>query len=185
MTLTSSPAIAGFRLSPQQHRLWSLQQSAVQLSTVAQAAIHITGTLQANQLQSALLQVVQRHEILRTHFPCLPEMQMPLQVIETVDVDWLPDQDLRTLDAETQAARLVASWHALAALDGLVRSQLLQLAEQEWILHLALPSLSADGYTLRQLVRELRDAYANHPSVPKKELPQYADLAEWQHELLT
>lgn len=185
MTLTSSPAIAGFRLSPQQHRLWSLQQSAAKLPTVVQFAIRITGALQVSQLRSALLQVVQRHEILRTHFPCLPGMQVPLQVIESAQVDWLPVQDLRTLEPATQAARLAASRHDLSAFDGIVRSQLLQVAEQEWRLHLVLPSLSVDGYTLQQLVRELRDAYANHPSLPEDELPQYADLAEWQHELLT
>lgn len=185
MTLTSSPAIEGFRLSPQQHRLWSLQQSAVQLPALAQATIHINGSLQPQQLRAALLQVMQRHEILRTHFPCLPGMQVPLQVIEAAQVDWLPDQDLRTLDSAAQATHLAASWQALCTQDGLVRSQLLQLAEQKWVLHLALPVLSADGYTLRQLVRELRDAYANRFDIVEDELPQYADLTEWQHELLT
>lgn len=185
MSLTSSPAIEGFRLSPQQHRLWSLQQSAMQLPALAQATIRITGSLQPQQLQAALLQVVQRHEILRTHFPCLPGMQVPLQVIEAAQVDWLPDQDLRTLDVGAQATHLAASWQALSSLEGVVRSQLSQLAEQEWVLHLVLPALSADGYTLRQLVRELRDAYANRSDIPEDELPQYADLAEWQHELLT
>jgi len=187
MTLTS-PTLEGFRLSPQQDRLWSLQQGAAQLPPLAQAAFRITGPLQVEQLQTALEQVAQRHEILRTRFPCLPGMQVPLQVIDEMQVDWLPEENLQGLDASTQAARLETAWQSLGsgfnlAEGRVVRSRLLRLAEQEWVLHLGLPALSVDGYTLRQLVRELRDAYAG--SVSDAEIPQYADLTEWQHELLT
>ncbi len=194
MTLTPSPAITGFRLSPQQHRLWSLQQGARQLPFAAQSAVCIAGPLQPSQLRDALLQVVQCHEILRTRFPCLPGMQVPLQVIDEAQVDWLPDQNLQTLEAATQTIRLEAAWRSLGsglnpAEGPVVRSQLLRLAEQQWVLHLALPALSADGYTLQQLVQALRDAYAAITNsqldlLEQPEVPQYADLAEWQHELL-
>jgi len=186
------PTIKGFRLSPQQHRLWSWQQSEYQLPSSAQVALRIRGPLQVEQLSVALEQVVQRHEILRTRFPCLPGMQVPLQVIDEVQVDWLPEQDLQTLDASIQAARLEASWRSLTSSlnssEGpVVRSQLLRLSEQQWVLYLGLPALSADEYTLRQLVRELRDAYAASFTATEDaaEIPQYADIAEWQHELLT
>ncbi len=190
MTLPPSPAIAGFRLSPQQHRLWSLQQSTAQLPDVAQATIRIAGPLKPERLRAALLQVVQRHEILHTRFPCLPGMQVPLQVIDIAQVDWLPEQDLQALDAATQAVRLEVAWQSLVsglnpAEGPVVRSHLLRLAEEQWVLHLGLPALSADGYTLWHLVQELRDAYVADRERSDAELPQYADLAEWQHELLT
>lgn len=58
--------IQGFHLSPQQKRLWLLQQnSSVYLTN---CAILIEGSLQVNILKAALQKVIDRNEILRTSF---------------------------------------------------------------------------------------------------------------------
>ena len=70
--------IEGFRLSPQQKHLWLLQQES--LAYRAQCAVLLEGTLHPENLQKALSKIVERHEILRTTYRCLPGMAVPLQV---------------------------------------------------------------------------------------------------------
>ncbi|MDZ4870858.1 MAG: hypothetical protein CLLPBCKN_000246 [Chroococcidiopsis cubana SAG 39.79] len=72
--------IHGFRLSPQQRRLWLLQKD----SSVYQSycAILLEGNLNQEILKAALHQVVNRHEILRTNFHTYNGvMKIPVQVI--------------------------------------------------------------------------------------------------------
>jgi hypothetical protein len=59
--------VEGFRLSPQQARLWLLkgQNPADHLS---QMAILVEGSLDVESLKSALREIVARHGILRTGF---------------------------------------------------------------------------------------------------------------------
>ncbi|HEU4871926.1 MAG TPA: hypothetical protein VFT44_02425, partial [Pyrinomonadaceae bacterium] len=54
--------IVGYRLSPQQRRLWALHQGTSAHST--QAAALIDGWLDAAMLQYAVSAVIERHQIL-------------------------------------------------------------------------------------------------------------------------
>src|SRR5689334_1485865 len=73
--------VEGFRLSPQQARLWLLkgQNPADHLS---QCAILVEGTLDEEALKRAVRETVARHDILRTGFYSRPGVKIPLQVIE-------------------------------------------------------------------------------------------------------
>lgn len=61
----------GFRLAPQQRRLWSVQTSDPG-SYVVQGSLLIDGPLDQERLTAALQQTVDRHEILRTSLQHLP-----------------------------------------------------------------------------------------------------------------
>src|SRR5262249_18760629 len=69
----------GFRLSPQQKRLWLSQQAGQ--PHCAQLSILIEGLLDKEALNETVRQLSARHEILRTGFECLPGMRWPVQVI--------------------------------------------------------------------------------------------------------
>src|SRR6476661_8374808 len=71
--------IEGFRLSPQQRRLWLLDGHACALRS--QCAVLFEGPLDPARVVESLRVVVCRHEILRTTFRGLPGMEVPLQVI--------------------------------------------------------------------------------------------------------
>src|SRR6185295_18863927 len=73
----SQRMIEGYRLSPQQRRVWMLGLSDHAATCVAQ----IKGELDTARLREAIRQVVARHEILRTTFKLLPGMTLPVQVI--------------------------------------------------------------------------------------------------------
>ena len=64
----SKVLVEGFRLAPQQERVWLLHQKDKSRAYRAQSAIRIDGEIDARLLRRAVEEVVQRHEILRTSF---------------------------------------------------------------------------------------------------------------------
>ncbi|HVR99227.1 MAG TPA: amino acid adenylation domain-containing protein [Thermoanaerobaculia bacterium] len=70
--------LEGFRLSPQQERLWRLAGTAERAAAVR---IAIEGPLDTEALDAALAAAVERNELLRTDFRLLPGLTAPLQVV--------------------------------------------------------------------------------------------------------
>lgn len=66
--------VTGFRLSPQQKRLWELQRVCGTAGFRATATVELHGALDADRLERALARLVARHEILRTEFSLLDGM---------------------------------------------------------------------------------------------------------------
>ena len=73
--------IESFRLSPQQRHLCALQQAEDSFPYRMHYAVRLEGFLDVPRLRGALKQLVKRHEILRTSFPRLPGLMLPIQVI--------------------------------------------------------------------------------------------------------
>lgn len=177
--------LEGYQLSPQQERLWLLQQDCSAFR--AQCVVMLEGRLDATALDDALQTVVERHEILRTVFCGLPEMKKPVQVI----VDPAnPLQRKIGLNGEG-----LTSIHKIFAPEAelpfdfqngpLFRAFLLPLSTDKHALLLSLPSLCADGRTLTNLVREISQAYAARLKNEelRDEATQYIQFSEWQNEL--
>jgi amino acid adenylation domain-containing protein len=184
--------IEGFRLSPQQARLWLLQQGTQKLPYYAQCAVLILGNLDPQLLEAALAEVVQRHEILRTTFHCLPAMTLPLQVISQGSRVSVRDYDLNGWKSQAQEGRIEALLGEASRIPfdfergPLLQTALVELSPEKHSLLLRLPALCADRASLENLVREISLCYA--AGLGERELSeetiQYADLAEWQNELL-
>ncbi|MBD2385751.1 non-ribosomal peptide synthetase [Cylindrospermum sp. FACHB-282] len=181
----------GFRLSPQQKYLWHLQQND-QLAYRVQCGVLIEGNLDVNILKLALEKVVERHEILRSNFHCLPGMDMPLQVIRNNSITWRESYDFSSCSIPEQEELLTSLFHQLSKQPfDLVQGSslnlfLVTLAPSKYILLISLPALCADAETLKILVQEISQSYAACVAgkVIDSEPLQYADLAEWQNELL-
>lgn len=185
--------IQGYRLSPQQKHLWLLLPSGQSAPYHSWCAVQIDGELDARVLQQALDHVVAQHEILRTTFQLLPGMTIPVQVIEeqaTVSLELHKLTGLTTFDQDSvidQFASEVAhheiDWTRLP----LLRADLVQESSRTHDLLLTTPALCADGPSLQILARQIADAYAapqRRAAAAATETMQYADFAEWQHELL-
>ena len=67
------------RLSPQQRRLWLLQEIHGPWNVEIEA--ELAGPLDREALDAAIRAAVERHDILRTTFQSIPGMKMPVQVI--------------------------------------------------------------------------------------------------------
>ena len=184
--------IEGFRLSPQQRHLWGLQENNPQQTYRVRGAILITGNLDKEILKSALQNVVNRHEILRTSFHCLPGMTLPLQAIASTGEVPISEHNLRGLSPEEQEAKIAALFEQLSLLPfdfergSLWHISLVTLAQDKHLLVANFSALIADSVTLKNFTSELSLSYwaCACQEEPADEPMQYADIAEWQNELL-
>lgn len=176
-------AIEGFRLSPQQQRVWRLQQQAETAVFHASCAVVVKGDLDLAALRAALETVVAHHEILRTTYAALPGLSLPLQVIATVgapSLEMMSDTLADTAAAIGDRLREVAAPSFVLASGPLLRAACWRLPGTDYLVVLSSPALSNDRLGLRNVVSEIGRAYA--AARAGGELPeppcQYADIAE-------
>ncbi|HYW74158.1 MAG TPA: amino acid adenylation domain-containing protein, partial [Pyrinomonadaceae bacterium] len=182
--------IAGFRLSPQQQRLWSWQQESAVFQ--ARCLFEIEGPLDLHIFRESLRKVIERHEILRTLFHWQPDLNLPLQVIGAPSLPEITLEDLSEQSEPAQQQRieeLFSDQHA-ALFDfekgPLVRLTILRLTAHRHVVRCTLPSLCADSWTLKNMVHELGYCYdaAVGGVTDLPEATQYVQFSEWQNELV-
>jgi amino acid adenylation domain-containing protein/FkbM family methyltransferase len=180
--------IEGFRLSPQQHRVWLLQQDST--SFHAQCAVLIEGPLGREHLDEALRRVMMRHEILRTAFRRVPGVDVPLQVLNEEATVRLREVKL----APSKGAEERLAEHLREERERpfdyeqgeTLRVLLIGMDAHRHVLVLSLPALCADAWALRHLLDDVVEQYAAAASSDQVESEpvQYVDFSEWQFELL-
>jgi amino acid adenylation domain-containing protein/non-ribosomal peptide synthase protein (TIGR01720 family) len=189
--------IEGFRLSPQQRRVWKLRGAAGG-ACVVRCAVAVEGALSREALAAALARVVARHEILRTAYHRQPGIDVPLQVIDARGAaPSLTFEDATGLDPRERAALVSSRYEQLAAATfdyarpTQLAAHLVAESPEKHVLLLSLPALAADARTLGNLVRELAAAYkpgaqedAGEDAADVEEPTQYVQFSEWQNELL-
>src|SRR5215510_1499956 len=104
--MQSKVVVEGYQLTPQQTRLWLLQQADGSHAYKSQCATLLKGDLDPDALKAAIYEVVNRHEILRARFLFLSGMTIPLQAIESKQEVELRRLDLRGCDPERRTAEL-------------------------------------------------------------------------------
>lgn len=175
--------IQGFQLSPQQKRLWLLQQdNSVYRAT---GAILIEGNLQVDIFKTALKQVIDRNEILRTNFYKTSGVKIPIQVIEDNPSLCLHEESCLETEINQifqQASQRDFDWEK----SPLLHLTLVKFLPDKHVLLINLPAICADTATLNNLVNEISRCYSS--CLLGKEITdeplQYADIASWQNELL-
>ena len=187
---TQSEQGGDFRLSPQQRHLWALRRGAPPAAYRVQCAFALGGGLDADAFRAAVGEVVERQEILRTRFE-VNGGDISAHLSPSPARVPLEERDLRGLGAEERRLRVasVIGEEGERPFDlgraPLLRLVLLRLSEAEHVLVATQPALCADVRTLKNLVREIGLQYTARLSGAGQDDPvQYADFAEWQHELL-
>ncbi|KUI44087.1 non-ribosomal peptide synthetase [Mycobacterium sp. GA-1199] len=174
-------------LSFAQNRLWFLDQlqgpSAVYNLAVA---LRLDGRLNAEALGAALVDVVERHESLRTLFPAPGGIPQQLVLpVERAEVGW------EIVDATGwPASRLGEAVEAAArrpfdlATEIPLRATLFRLGEDAHVLVPVVHHIAADGWSIAPLVGDLSAAYAARRAGQAPDwvdLPvQYVDYSLWQ-----
>jgi len=184
--------IEGFPLSPQQKHLWSLQEIDHGLAYRAQCAILIEGPLDFELLRASVQEVFARHEILRTTFHCPPGATGPIQTISEVAPLSIARRDLSNGCLSDREATIDALFRKAGELRFDFASgphshlSLSCISNVMHVLLVNLSSLCADGVSLNNLVHEISASYSSNDKRQEgAERPlQYADLAEWQNEML-
>jgi hypothetical protein len=184
-------SVEGFRLSPQQDHLWEPQQTSTAYHV--QFALSLDGDLNVKTLIDSVIDIVERHEILRTVFQYLPGIKQPLQVINesAATAFFWHELDLRHLvtpDRQPALRQLLDSEaeHRFDFAHGpLLRLCLVYVTASRHVLVVTQPAMCADGWSSQKLVSNLArsyDARLKGNTLTDTEA-QYADLSEWQHEI--
>lgn len=166
---------------------WALQLDGVRRNCIPYA-LRITGPFDLKALRRALLEVVRRHESLRTSFrweggeACLELAPPPAEPYPIIDLTALPEARKEKL------LRRLTVAHAAHEFDmergPLFIAEIARLGDRDHALLMNLHHLISDGWSIQVLQRELMVLYGaflqGRPS-PLPPLPiQLADFAWWQ-----
>ncbi len=171
----------GFRLSPQQAWL----QDAEAGRSVVQCAAVLAGPVREADLKAALQVCSTRHEILRTTFPRPAGMRDRSQVIhDSLALEWRvqsEDTESGLLDHASLAALLAGEAQRGFDLERgpLLRALLLSSEGSPGLIALTAYAGCADAASLLVILAELTGNQGG-----EAEPVQYADYAEWRHELI-
>ncbi|MBE9004886.1 amino acid adenylation domain-containing protein [Fortiea sp. LEGE XX443] len=185
--------LEGYPISPQQRHIWLLQQNSLLSSFRADCTLLIEGNFRLEILETVLAEIISRHEILRTSFPCLNGMTIPLQVINESGKPSIQHYDLSKWKSSEQDLRVGELIDELRQLpfdfekECLLRVAVITLSPNKHILFLCLSAMIADTLTARNLADEISNlyiAYLQNKELNNDEPVQYADFAAWQNELV-
>ena len=176
-----------------QQRFWVLEQLG-QGSGAFNIPIRwlLKGQIKPEALERTFNELVRRHEILRSTL--IQVDGQPMQRISSALTVIVPVIDLRDLQEPKRTEELDRITRQLGeqgfdlSVLPLLRAILIQIGEQEFILHVTVHHIVADGWAVGLLAKEIGDIYNAYvkglPSpLPEPEM-QYSDYAEWQRELL-
>ena len=185
--LTAQPRPAAIPVSFAQERLWFLDQfqgpSAVYNMPVA---FRLAGHLDVDALCAALVDVVDRHESLRTTFPAADGIPRQVAVpTERADFGWdVVDARGWSQDLLRQAIDAAASHPFHLATEIPLRATLFRISADENVLVAVAHHIAADGWSITPLTRDLGVAYASRCAGEAPQwapLPvQYVDYTLWQ-----
>jgi len=181
------------RASFAQQRLWFLDRLAPgnPFYTVS-LDLPLSGPIDPDLLEQALLEIARRHEALRTTFA--EQDGQPMQIVHPEPAFPMERIDLAPMsraEAERALARLAAE-EAARSFDlqrgPLAVARLVTLGPDRFRLLLTLHHIVCDGWSLKVLGRELGMIYGALAAGKPHGLPdlavQYRDFSAWQHEVL-
>lgn len=193
MSIKRVPRDRPLPLSFAQQRLWFLDQFEPD-SAFYNIAIPVRwpGPCDANALEGAFNDLIERHETLRTTFDIVNAE--PVQMIAPSYQLSLVVHDLRNLPAEERMARA----QTLAAIEAqrpfnlktgpVLRAELVRIDNADHLLLFTIHHIAADGWSTEVLFREVFQLYEARRNGRVADLPelqlQYADFACWQRKRL-
>ncbi|WP_024518457.1 non-ribosomal peptide synthetase [Bradyrhizobium sp. Tv2a-2] len=159
-------------------------------------ALRLEGPLDLAALKKALVQVVRRHEALRTAFDLEGEAVVARvaargavgPLLEVIDMDAGADERVRRLNLKR--AKLFAEQEAWEPIDPsrapLLRARLLRLSSADHLLLLTFHHAVADGWSIGLLFEEIAKAYSSlrgrRSRPPVVAARPFSDFARWQRQ---
>jgi len=170
-----------YAVSPAQKRLYILNQIHEEANTSYNmpGALELCGMIDVHRLESALKQLISRHDALRTSFRLVDEE--PVQIVDD-DVSFTLDLAGWADEAELQdiMKRFVEPFELGHA--PLFRASLVRLSETKHVLMLDMHHIISDGASVATFIEEFNLLYAGHTLAPLKY--QYKDYANWYREFV-
>ncbi|MFN6442085.1 MAG: amino acid adenylation domain-containing protein, partial [Nostoc sp. DedSLP01] len=188
-------------LSYAQQRLWFLDQFEPDSPFYnLPMGLRFVGNVNVVALEQSLIEIIHRHEALRTNFVSVDgkptqiiqiELNWSLAVVDLQHLPLLVLSEAEVTEQETAAQKLVQQ-QAIEpfdlAHDALIRATLIVLSPTEQWLSVSIHHVVSDGWSMGVFVEELTtlyNAYSQGQPSPLLPLPiQYADFAIWQRQWL-
>ncbi|WP_297823662.1 non-ribosomal peptide synthetase [Segetibacter sp.] len=173
-------------LSFSQERLWFIDRLEGSVQYHVPAVVRLQGKIDREALGSALQQIVERHEVLRTVFR--EEEGKAYQVIQESVEPLMQLVDGASLlkdstSLEKYIKEIIAAPFNLSK-DAMLRAHLIVMQEEEHVLVVTLHHIASDGWSRSILVGELAELYASTTEGREAKLiplpVQYADFSLWQ-----
>ncbi|MGD1204787.1 amino acid adenylation domain-containing protein [Mycobacterium seoulense] len=189
--LVAGPRPAVVPLSFAQSRLWFLNRFEGGVATYNMPiAFRMSGLLDVAALESALDDVVARHESLRTIFPDIDGVPFQ-QVMPAKPGMWQGgDPAVMSLPEQDVAARVIAlaGYRFDLSAEIPIRAQIYSVGPEQHVVAIVLHHIAFDGWSFAPIVRDIAEAYrarARGDAPRWVPLPvQYADYTLWQLDLL-
>jgi amino acid adenylation domain-containing protein/non-ribosomal peptide synthase protein (TIGR01720 family) len=153
-------------------------------------AVRLTGNLDVAVLKKVIETLVDRHQVLRTHFS--GDSENVVQVVGSSCVIPLPVEDLTQAPNSEALIQVQAEQFMLVPFDltsgPLFRLKLLQLSDNQYVLLMAFHHIVADAWSLSVMIKEISILYKDYKKGQKSSLSalpiQYKDYALWQRQWL-
>ena len=181
-----------YPLSHAQKRLWILAQFPEAATAYNMSAVlSVSGPLQPAVLRQCLVQVVNRHESLRTRF--IVKDGVPYQqIVSPVTSFSLYEENHVDCDitATNMSVEAFINRPFLLQEASLVRAMLITTGPETYVLSLVMHHIISDGWSMNVLLKEILSCYGNHiqgsaPAGFDAPAIQYKDYAAWQEARLT
>ncbi|MFC9892196.1 amino acid adenylation domain-containing protein [Nocardia sp. NPDC127579] len=176
-------------LSAAQRRMWFLNRYDPESPAHnVPIVLDLHGDLDPLLLQTGLMDVIARHETLRTVYP-VDALGEPYQQVRSLAEAFVPVRvsDLEPADEQAVLARLLAPGFDLTV-DLPIRVHLLRLEPGHARLVVVMHHICSDGWSLAPLSRDVMVAVSARRAGAAPQFPplplQYADYALWQEEVL-
>ena len=168
-----------YMTSAAQKRMWVLQQLDTNNTTYNMTQVLILdGILNKERLESTFIELIHRHEVLRTSFDMV-DGNIVQRVTEKVDFNIKYLEDMEE-NIENQIKDFVQPFDLKKA--PLIRASLIKTNENQHFLLFDMHHIISDGVSVTTLTREFMALYDGQSFEAQK--IQYKDFAEWQNEFL-
>jgi tyrocidine synthetase III len=182
-----------YELSHAQQRLWILTQlSEASVAYHISNAIMIKGKFDVSVFHKAILQLIKRHEILRTGFAEIADI--PYQkVLQREEIDFKTNyEDLSKYKDKKERAKELLNQESVRPFDftkaPLMRALVVKLEDNEYILLLTLHHIISDGWSMEVIINEIRQLYNSFKKGEIENLLplniQFKDYSSWHNNLL-
>jgi hypothetical protein len=151
--------------------------------------IGIKGRPDIAALEASFTEIVRRHESLRTNFAevggrWVQVINPPSSVeLPLIDLRGLPEAE-RTEEMQRIAVADIERRFDLLNCRTVLRTRLMQLADEEYALIVIMHHVAGDGWSIGLMTKELSELYRAYTAGESPALPalsiQYADYAHWQ-----